>query len=304
MNDHLVVGVDIGGSHITAALVDLNASAIVPGSLRRDSIDSHAPAPDIIDKWSCILGQVMQKRNGLKVGIAIPGPFDYEQGISYMRNQDKYEALYGLNIRRLLAEKLGGAPEHFLFLNDAGSFLQGEVFGGTARENEKVIGVSLGTGLGSARYQAGLSQDADLWCMPFLDGMAEDYLSTRWFVKRYWKLSGNQVSGVKELADLQAADQRVQGVFEEFGRNLGAFLLAFIRMDKPDRVVIGGNIANALPLFLPETKRVIAQHHVAVELQKAALGENAVLIGAAFCWHNPVLKSQELIKRPGESRLS
>ncbi len=61
------------------------------------------------------------------------------------------------------------------------------------------IGITLGTGLGTATFQNGVAKDANLWCAPYLDGIAEDYISARGLINTYRKLSGTTVENVKQL---------------------------------------------------------------------------------------------------------
>jgi len=89
--------------------------------------------------------------------------------------------------------------------NDAGCFLQGEALGGAAKGFNDAIGLTIGTGIGTARFHKNVAEDADLWHASFRDGMTEDYISSRWFVKRYFEVSGNSVNNVKELAMLHQA---------------------------------------------------------------------------------------------------
>lgn len=287
MNRSTVLGIDIGGSHITAALIDLETRYLFPASLIRKQVDSRGTAQEIVASW----GEVIQHAIGScasfsgKMGIAIPGPFDYRCGVSLIRNQDKYDALYGLNVGGLLAKELSVCTRGIRFMNDAQSLLQGEVFAGAARGYKSALALTLGTGLGTAKFADEMVEDADLWHSPFKDGIAEDYLSTRWFVKRYLALSGGVVNDVKELAGLYEADPKVKRIFDEFGKTLADFLSPFICKDKPEVVVIGGNIANAYDLFFPELKKWLKESSIQIPLQKAELGEQAALIGAACCWN-------------------
>lgn len=287
MNNNLVLGADIGGSHITTALIDLETSRILPGTMVRKQVNAHGTAAAIMAVWCAALQETVGTLTLAKkrIGIAMPGPFDYEQGICLIKGQDKYEALYELNVKDLLARAMGIDAGDIRLQNDAGAFLQGEIFGGAARGAADVVGVTLGTGLGTSRSHAGIAADANLWCLPFQDSIAEDYLSTRWFVQRYETLSGRKVADVKILAGRVGRDEVARAVFAEFGHTLGLFLTEFIRMDQPEVIVLGGNIAQAADLFLPETEKVLARQHHPVTLKLAALGEAAALIGAASCWH-------------------
>ncbi|HVI49054.1 MAG TPA: ROK family protein [Chitinophaga sp.] len=282
----MALGIDIGGSHITAALVDLETRTIVAASWNRKRIDSLGAAEEIIDAWAVVIDDVFRDTPATDryIGIGMPGPFDYTEGISLMKDQHKYDSLYQVNVKHLLADRLGMGASQIRFINDAGCFLQGEVFSGAGRNYQHVIGLTLGTGLGSAVFHGQLAEDANLWCAPFLDGMAEDYLSTRWFVKRYQELSGVTVADVKKLTEQMDADPRVADVFNEFAGNLTAFLTSFIRKESPEAIVIGGNISNAADLFFPAVIAGLEKNNIHIPLLKAVLGEQAAVIGAASLW--------------------
>ncbi|MCJ8165783.1 ROK family protein [Pontibacter sp. E15-1] len=284
--DRTVIGVDIGGSHITAAAVDVAAGTIVPGSMARKHINSSGSAEEILQGWLEVIGEVRSSlpAGPVKVGIAMPGPFDYENGISRIRNMNKYESIYGLNIREALAEKLNISGTAISFRNDAESYLAGEALSGAGRGYKKVLGITLGTGLGSAVCEKGVTRDVNLGSSPFKGGIAEDYLSTRWFLKAYAERSRSQVKNVKELAKLIDTDPNANLVMQEFVQNLAAFLLDFISKENPDVVVIGGNISKAHKLFLPDVKAILHSNSIKSELVTATLGEAAALIGATGCW--------------------
>ena len=284
---HIVVlGVDIGGSHITTALVDLSTRSLVAHSLRRETVDSEQDAEEIFTRWARLIEESFSGLDlpSKKIGIAIPGPFDYEQGISLMHEQRKFSALYRLNIREALSQRLGISAESIRFINDAASFLKGEVYAGAAQHHDRVLGFTLGTGLGAALSLAGVTTDADLWNSAFRDGIAEEYLSTRWFVKRYRELSGKDVGGVKELVALAKSDDSIHEIFQEFAHNLAHFIMPYIKQHEIGCVVIGGNISNASPLFLPALEALIAAEGYSTVVRISSLKENAAIIGAASCW--------------------
>src|SRR6188768_2364118 len=102
-SDSLAIGADIGGTHITSAIVDLDKKSIIPGSLTREKVDSHASPDEIVASWSRAITKARQATGIRKVGLAMPGPFDYEKGICLIKDQGKYENLYGLNMKALLS---------------------------------------------------------------------------------------------------------------------------------------------------------------------------------------------------------
>ncbi|QNL50678.1 ROK family protein [Olivibacter sp. SDN3] len=283
MNNSIVVGCDIGGSHISAALVDLDKKTLIKETFVRQSVNSNEGVSSIIDAWSNCITNTLKKGAIEKtaVGIAIPGPFDYEHGISLMKNQNKYEALYGVDVKELLAKKLGITSSQLTFMNDAACFLQGEMFAGAGTTFTRSVGLTLGTGLGSALYLNGHAVDGDLWCAAFRDGIAEDYLSGSWLKNSYLARTGRNVEHVKALCELVPADGQAEALLREFGRTLGEFVVEHLLDDKPDGLILGGNIAKAHPLFLSETKKVLAQQEQELPIKIAELGEMAAIYGAA-----------------------
>jgi glucokinase len=289
MKPKISLGIDIGGSHITCALIDLEKNSIITQSKVRMDVDSGGNSVEIIDRWlEAINKSVSFGKHEFpeKIGVSIPGPFHYDSGICLMKNQNKYESLYGVNIKEIIAEKLNIKCTDIRFSNDAACFLWGEVLSGVARNAAHVIGITLGTGLGSARFSNGFVEDANLWNSKFKSGIAEDYLSTRWFIKRYFELSGATVANVKSLIyDVESGKSLALDVFKEFGRNLGMFLSQFFQNEKElEVVVLGGNIAKAYSLFGKDTEQYLQENGVNLELRQAELGEEAALIGAAGEW--------------------
>jgi glucokinase len=285
MEKPVALGVDIGGSHITAALVDLETRTLVKNSIKRSPVNSQENKEVILSAWCDIINKAFQNiKNGVRnVGIAMPGPFNYEEGISLIKDQDKFKSLYQVNVKEELSKRLDIPTDNIHFINDAAGFLQGEVFAGAAKGNASVLGLTLGTGLGSSLCLNYKAFDADLWNSDFLDGIAEDYLSTRWFVKRFKQLSGKEVDGVKELVEIVKTDHFATMVFMEFGYNLAQFLIPIIKKHKIDTVIIGGNIAQSFSAFAPELIATLKGNGIDTEIKISELKEHAALIGAASC---------------------
>ena len=283
MNKTIVGGVDIGGSHITVGLVDLNKGTLIDLSLRREMVNSNDGVENVIKTWTAVILESFKSVNALpsRIAISMPGPFDYDKGVCLIKDQNKYDALFGLNVKELLSKSLSIGVEDIVLINDALCFLQGEIFGGAAKGLVNVIGLTLGTGLGSSRYRNGEVEDANLWCSSFKNGIAEDYISTRWFLKRYHELTKKNVPGVKEIAQVISADKYSKQVFNEFGKNLAEFLLPQVIEQKPQLVVLGGNISQALPHFISAFDKRVKESNIDIKIKKAQFGENAALMGAA-----------------------
>ena len=286
MDEYKVIGIDIGGSHITAGIVDLETRKLVNNSLIRRHVNSKGSAGEILDAWINVIEQLFSSfpLTQKKIGIAMPGPFDYEEGTCLIKGVDKFESLFNLNIKKLLAEKLKISNANILMMNDASCFLKGEVFGGAAINCDNVIGITLGTGLGSARFHSGQTFEGDLYFSLFKDGVAEDYLSNRWFLKRYSQTTGRTVKNVKELCEKITEEPDIKILFVEFGENLGKVLCDYAQKHYCETIVIGGNIANAWEFFFPEAKAILDKLPKTVTVKRAVLGEEGALIGAASLW--------------------
>jgi glucokinase len=280
--NNIVTGIDIGGSHITVALINLGMHSIISESKVRHPVNAKGSAVEIIDAWANAIRECKKfcADASSKIGIAMPGPFDYEKGICQVKGLDKFESLYGLNVKRLLSEQLAIEPTDIFMMNDASCFLKGEVFGGAAQDCQRVIGITLGTGLGSGVYKDGTLHDGDLYYTPFRDANAEDYLSVRWFIKEYFVQTGVMTTNVKAIAERVSSDTKAANTFHLFGSNLGEVLSTYIKKHQAETVVIGGNIMKAWDLFVPETLKVLDANSIQVSVVKAMLGEEAALLGA------------------------
>ena len=280
-NNRYVLGVDIGGTLITAALVDIEKKELLRGSKKRLGVNSHGSADSILKTWVGTLKHVIaqSKKPVDHIGFAMPGPFDYENGISFIKDMHKYEALYGMDIRQHLSDELKMKASHICFRNDAEAFLAGEVFCGAAMGYDKAVGITLGTGLGSATSCDGSTRDVNLGSSLFLDGIAEDYISSRWFIQRYNEVTGRKAKDVEQLAKAAETDADVKSIFKEFTANLSAFLQKFIEDESPAVVIIGGGMAGASGIFLGDLRKSLKGNIAQIKISE--LGEDASMIGAA-----------------------
>jgi glucokinase len=294
MKQNLAIGVDIGGSHISCAAVDLKSFRILNETRTERAVDNKAEASKIISEWVQALSDVIKKmpKDSLKgIGFGMPGPFDYVKGISYIKGVAKYENLYGCNVKNAISDNLG-FPDDFSvrFMNDVSTFAVGEALVGKAAKAERSISITLGTGFGSA-FIANRVPIVDgpevpkLGCvyhLPYGDNIADDYFSTRWFIGRYKNLTGKELGGVKEVAKLAENDKLVRELFTEFGNNLGVFLAPWLKKFKAEIVVVGGNISHAYDLFGDIFENSLEKEGCKCKVALSDLKEDAAFIGAAY----------------------
>jgi len=294
MKQNLAIGVDIGGSHISCAAVDLRSFEILRETLTERAVDNKASADSIIGVWSLALSEILKKvpDNQVKgIGFGMPGPFDYVRGISYIRGVAKYENLYGVDVRRAVSSKLK-VPHDFpvRFMNDVSVFAVGEALIGEAAFAKRSMSITLGTGFGSAFIENRIPiVDGDevpkLGCvyhLPYGDNIADDYFSTRWFLGSFKKRTGRDLTGVKELADLAVEDKTVMELFTEFGNNLAVFLAPWLIRFRAEIIVVGGNISHAYKLFGETFEKQLKHEGCNCKVALSGLKEDAALIGSAY----------------------
>jgi glucokinase len=303
MKRNLAIGADIGGSHITCAAVDLATGKILRETISEREVDNQAHAKVIIGIWTDALKGALAHvpfENVKGIGFAMPGPFDYVKGICYIKGVAKYENLYGFNIADAISISLN-VPADFLirFINDASSFAVGEAWAGSATGARRSLAITLGTGFGSAFISDRIPivdgpEVPKLGCvyhLPYKEGIADDYFSTRWFTGSYKKATGKTLKGVRELADIAASDRIAAGLFEEFGNNLGAFLAPWLIKFNAEILVIGGNISHAYNLFGNIFEESLKREKCKSKVSLSVLKEDAALMGSAYLLEDSFWKS-------------
>jgi glucokinase len=255
---------DVGGSHVSAA-VCINATFQL-GPVFTD----HHPTEQTSEAFINLLQSLgIRASDGLPpvlgVTLAMPSPFDFENGICLMRHKLPY--LYGVNLRDALADRFECQLAHVQFLNDADAYLLGEVGAGAARGFSRVVIMTLGTGTGSAfavngrlvTEGLGVPLGGEIWDLPYEGGIVEDFLSSRAICSGYERRTG-KASTVAALAALVPGDSAAEETFTEFGHHLGRVVESKLAKFLPEVVVIGGGISRAAPLFLPAAKRQLNGH--------------------------------------------
>lgn len=287
------IGVDIGGSHIACAAIDLSTHQIIPGTGSSEKIDNKAEAVEILDGWSHAVAATMaliDKKSLTGIGFAMPGPFDYPNGIALFERVEKYESLFGVNVSVQLRQRLHlDEAVPFRYINDATAFAIAEAWIGKASNYDKMIALTLGTGFGSAFIDHGIPvltgdtvpEMGCVWHLPFKEGIADDYFSTRWFIKNYVEKTGITVQGVKDIAVRANHDPQAKAMFEEYGFNMGNFLAPWVLKFNAKAIVIGGNITGAFHLFGEPLLTALAQNSPVTEVHLSELKEDAAIIGGA-----------------------
>ncbi|MCI8926704.1 MAG: ROK family protein [Lachnospiraceae bacterium] len=289
MSEHKRQGIyaafDMGGTFIKASLMN-DSGKIVKGTFGIFPACSDQAAERILNRITEILLHMLAScpDGALKgIGFSFPGPFDYENGISYIRGLNKYDALYGINIREEIAGRVDERAKEFrkacsfkiLFENDASLFALGECCKNKELQNTPVLCLTLGTGVGSAFLREGrlLKEDKDIprngwiYCCAYKDRQVEDYLSRRGVIE----LARERHISVREPAALYGmavqGNETARKIWGEFGKQAGEILSPFMERFGGKDLVLGGQIAKAAVFFLDELEKIAGNRyrvHIAV----------------------------------------
>jgi acetyl esterase len=276
-----VVALDLGGTHVSAGRVDLQ-HARVDESVRI----ALPPAADRAALLEWIVGAAKDVTGDVDaVGFAAPGPFDYANGVAWIGH--KLEPLYGADLRSPLADALGVRANAVCFVNDADAFVLGEWWAGAAKGHRRVVGATLGTGLGSSFLADGRVVDSgsnvppagEIHRLSYRCAPVEQSVSRAALIERY----GQPEVDVAEIAIRgRSGDERAVAAFRDVAVALGEVFAPWLRAFEATCLVVGGSIAAAWDLLFPGLRSVLDD---LVRLEVIARGahlDDAALLGAAY----------------------
>lgn len=293
-----VLAVDVGGTFIKSGIVPMSADGQAGNVtvLPETPVDSTADGATILASFERTLNaalDVAQNDAGLMgVGIAMPDPFNYNTGVSLMEH--KFAGIKDKNLGDELRHRVSRVRSAAMwFRHDANSFLVGEMWKGAAKGYRRVIGITLGTGLGTAACvdgalvvdEKGCPTDAvSLWRASYRGGIAEDAVSTRAILGQWSTIHADYDTslGVKGVADAAiVGDADAKRIFTNFGSDLGHILAPLATSIDAQAILIGGQIAKARDLFYDGLMSVLGKLTHQPRVCISELGAEAQLYGAA-----------------------
>ena len=186
---------DVGGTFLKAVIADGNGR-FVPDTEYSVPMPSDGPREEIEQALIAAVERGMRSAadRGLRIGctgIAFPGPFDFGLGIPLMTH--KFRNIYGISLLDLLRTRTDVGPTMpVLFMHDVNAAMLGEMRCGNARGFANAALIALGTGLGFAccldgevQYAPTGSPRITVYKKPFRDGILEDYVAKRGFLRLY-----------------------------------------------------------------------------------------------------------------------
>jgi polyphosphate glucokinase len=240
---HNAVGIDIGGTGIKGAIVD-----VASGKLQSDRVKLPTPAGGEPDDIVRIVQEVLKKLKADKkhpIGVCFPAVVVKGKTLSAANVSKKW---IGLEAEALFEK---GLDRNITFVNDADAAGYAESLYGAAEKNKGLILMTtLGTGIGSAIiYRGVLVPNAELGHI--------------------------QLEGVDwETKAAYAAKERENLSWAEWAERLQKYYSTLEALFHPDLFIVGGGVSKEYADFLPLLK-------LDTPIVPATLRNNAGILGAA-----------------------
>jgi glucokinase len=292
-DDHVGPVLDIGGTHVTGALVDLRSGRVVAGTTRSRSLDGAAPADVLLDAIVDCARHVDAPERAAW-GVAVPGPFDYAEGIARFTGVGKFDSLNGVDVGEVLRRELP-EPRAVVFVNDALAFAVGEWAFGAGSGHDRMVGITLGTGVGSGFLSRGtpvvsgphVPPDGEVYQLQ-IDGRAlEETVSRRALLREYARrVSTSPGADVQDLADrARAGEAAANQVLRTAFARLGSALAPWLHRFEATALVVGGAMSHSWDLVHPALTEGIGsppRDGPALHVLRARDPEGSALLGAAW----------------------
>ena len=233
------IGIDLGGTNMRVALVD--------GDVIRERVIRPCPAKEA---EAVVTNQLLEQIRQVMtpavtgIGVGVPSVVDAEKGIVY--NVANIPSWQEVHLKDIL-EQAFGVPA--CINNDSNCFTLGVSKFGEGKAFNNIVGVTMGTGIGSGiiiggQLYGGRNTGAgEIGALPYLSMDYEHYCSSSFFTKFHGRTG-------KELGELAAlGDPKALTIWEEFGEHVGDLMQVVLYTYDPEAIIIGGGIASAFPYF-------------------------------------------------------
>jgi len=319
-NNSFVLGVDLGGTKILAAVITKQGEVIARAKKKTKAQKS---SEEILERITTVCRDAVEEA-GITfeqiegIGIGSPGPLDPDRG--YVLETPNLN-LTNAPVCPFLKEQLG-VPAFMDNDVNVGTF--GEFKFGAGKNHKDVIGIFLGTGVGGGivvdgKLLHGKSKNAGEighmkihaggdQCGCGQKGCLEAYASKTAMEKRRKEaiekgkksilpkiLPKGDWTKLTSKIYVQAVEENDKLVINELKRaakNTGIAVGSLLNLFSPEKVIIGGGLTEALEnLFLPIIRDTAKENCFSImfencEIVPAALGDDAGILGAgALAWN-------------------
>jgi glucokinase len=278
------IGIDLGGTNIRGGLV--NGKELK--NIRSEKINQKASAEEIVMQLFNVTEKLINE-SVTAIGIGVPGLVDEEHGIVF--DVINIPSWTQLPLKQLMEERFH-VP--VLINNDANCFAVGEYYFGKGVEGDSMVGLTVGTGLGSGiilkgkLYSGKTCGAGEFGMIDYLDHYIEYYASGQFFKNVY------DVDGELIFEKAKSGDATALKMYQEFGTHLGNAIKTILYALEVDKIILGGSVRHALPYYetcMWERLRTFAFKRTIdnLKIQVSDL-ENSGILGAAALHYDSLNK--------------
>lgn len=270
-----IIGIDLGGTNIRGGLVSEN----ILSNIISKKINAQGSVEEVMQELFSLTDKLIN--DSVKaIGIGVPGLIAANEGFVYdvvnipswkkVPLQHRMEERYKIPV---------------LIENDANCFALGEFYFGKGKGANSMIGLAIGTGLGSGviinkKLYSGKNGGAgEFGMIDYLDHYYEYYASGQFF-KNIYGINGEKV--FKSAVD---GNTKAIRMYEEMGFHLGKAIKMMLYALDVELIILGGSVRHAYPYFSTTMWQQIktlafqkAVENLRIEISEL---ENAGLLGAA-----------------------
>lgn len=233
------LGIDIGGTTISLGLVD---NGLIIKKICRPSFAPDASQHQTFEHLESLIDELITPEV-TGIGCGVPSVVDTVKGIVY--DAANIRSWQECHLKEELEAKYG-IPVHVN--NDSNCYALGAYGAYDGKKPQMMLGVTLGTGVGAGLVMDGQIVNGphagvgELCCIPYLDGIAEDYCSSKFFLN---KGVTPKDAGMRAIT----GDAEAKQMFDEYAGHLGKFIAIALYAYDADAIVLGGGVANNFPIF-------------------------------------------------------
>lgn len=275
-----IIGVDLGGTNIRAGKVV--ADKII--QLAKEPTPAAGSQSEVLEKLIEVIDKCFDE-NTKSIGIGVPSVVDVEKGIVYdVVNIPSWKVV---PLKDILESRFK-VPVYVN--NDANCFALGEKYYGKARDCKSIVGLTIGTGMGSGLIFNGKLYEGRNCCagefgnIPYLNSNFEHYCSGQFFSEE------KSVSAIETNKRALSGDQAAIQLYAEFGFHLGHAIKSMLYAYDPEIIILGGSLTKAFDLFKPAMFEAIKDFDYPSVLTNLKIEisdlENSAIYGAAALYLN------------------
>ena len=274
-----ILSVHIGGAHITIGIYDATSFVLIPGTYVRQAVNHRLHSATILNVWKATIDETVSSHDVAITGCAIcvPACFNACAVDESSREFFLYPYLKGLDIKSHFSTLLNLPETAIKIFSNSVASLTGEM-NGMPPTAEKIIGLSIGTDFSAACMENGKITDLQWEYAAFRNSNANEYLSTQWLLKEYYRRSNISVINVEELVKFYRESDTVKKILVEYKDNLKNFLSGKIQADKVDKIIIDGDIVYAWRYL----SSFLNKNMFPVTVEKGQISRENKLLGAAL----------------------